>query len=116
MRHNPGCTQFAPGNRSHRGGEIHPDSRITALIQIPLKIARAVLAAGGAAPVVLNAANEVAVAAFLEGRIGFAEIVTTVDLALQQIRPSAPQSIADVIDIDFEVRKKAREIMPLPAN
>ena len=81
-----------------------------------LKIARDALAAGGAAPVVLNAANEVAVAAFLHGSIGFTDIVTTVDRALQQISPPAPQSVADVIDIDSEVRKKAREIMPLPAN
>jgi len=81
-----------------------------------LRISRSALEAGGAAPVVLNAANEVAVAAFLDRRIGFADIVTTVDRALQQIRPAAPQSIADVIDIDREVRKKAREIMLLPAN
>jgi 1-deoxy-D-xylulose-5-phosphate reductoisomerase len=81
-----------------------------------LRIAREVLGVGGAAPVVLNAANEVAVAAFLQRRIGFAEIVATVDRALQQISRPAPQSIADVIDIDSEVRKKAREIMPLPIN
>jgi 1-deoxy-D-xylulose-5-phosphate reductoisomerase len=81
-----------------------------------LRIAREALGAGGAAPVVLNAANEVAVAAFLQRRIGFADIIATVDRALQQISPPAPRSIADVIDIDSEVRKKAREIMPLPIN
>jgi 1-deoxy-D-xylulose-5-phosphate reductoisomerase len=81
-----------------------------------LRIARDALGAGGAVPIVLNAANEVAVEAFLQRRIGFADIVATVDRALQQISRPAPQSIADVIDIDFEVRKKAREIMPLPTN
>jgi 1-deoxy-D-xylulose-5-phosphate reductoisomerase len=81
-----------------------------------LSIARDVLKAGRAAPVVLNAANEVAVDAFLQGRIGFADIIATVERALELIQPPAPRSIADVIDIDSEVRKKAGEIMPLPTN
>ena len=81
-----------------------------------LRIARDALAAGGAAPVVLNAANEVAVEAFLQRRIGFAEIIATVERALDHIQPLPPRSVADVIDIDSEVRKKAREIMPIPAN
>jgi 1-deoxy-D-xylulose-5-phosphate reductoisomerase len=66
--------------------------------------------------VVLNAANEVAVDAFLQGRIGFADIIATVERALELIQPPAPRSIADVIDIDSEVRKKAGEIMQLPTN
>jgi 1-deoxy-D-xylulose-5-phosphate reductoisomerase len=81
-----------------------------------LSIARDVLKAGRAAPVVLNAANEVAVDAFLQGRIGFADIIATVERALELIQPPAPRSIADVIDIDSEVRKKAGEIMQLPTN
>jgi 1-deoxy-D-xylulose-5-phosphate reductoisomerase len=81
-----------------------------------LKLAREALAAGGAAPIVLNAANEVAVAAFLDGQIGFEEIARTVEHSLEAIAPQAPASIADVIDIDREVRKKARQFMPLPTN
>ena len=79
-----------------------------------IKLARDAQAAGGAAPIILNAANEVAVAAFLDRRIGFADIVGTVDRALEMIQAPPPTSIAEVIDIDLEVREKAREIMPLP--
>jgi 1-deoxy-D-xylulose-5-phosphate reductoisomerase len=81
-----------------------------------LRLAREALAAGPAAPIVLNAANEVAVAAFLDRRIGFADISRTVERALAAILPPGPRSIGDVIDIDREVREKAHEIMPLPAN
>jgi 1-deoxy-D-xylulose-5-phosphate reductoisomerase len=81
-----------------------------------LRLAREALAAGGAAPIVLNAANEVAVAAFLNRNIGFADISRTVERALQMIDAPSPRSIAEVIDIDLEVREKAREIMPLPTN
>ena len=81
-----------------------------------LRLAREALAAGGAAPVILNAANEVAVAAFLERRIGFAEIAGTVARVLAALDLPEPHSVAEVIDIDREVRKKAREIMPLPVH
>jgi 1-deoxy-D-xylulose-5-phosphate reductoisomerase len=81
-----------------------------------LRLAREALTAGGAAPIVLNAANEVAVAAFLDRRIGFADIAGTVARALETIDAASPRSIAEVIDIDREVREKTREIMPLPAS
>ena len=81
-----------------------------------LRLAREALADGTAAPIVLNAANEIAVAAFLDRRLGFADIARTVERALATITPQPPLSIADVIDIDREVREKAHEIMPLPAN
>jgi len=81
-----------------------------------LRLAREALGAGTAAPIVLNAANELAVAAFLDRRIGFADIARTVERALATIEPPSPKSIGDVIDIDREVREKAHEIMPLPAN
>ena len=69
-----------------------------------LRLAREALEAGGAAPAVLNAANEIAVATFLEGRIAFPDIVKLVELALQENESSAPQSIEDVFEIDREVR------------
>ena len=81
-----------------------------------LRLARQALDRGGSAPIILNAANEIAVAAFLDRRIGFADIAVTVARALETVDAAAPQSIAEVIDIDIEVRKKAREIMPLLAN
>jgi 1-deoxy-D-xylulose-5-phosphate reductoisomerase len=87
------------------------------IVRFPaLRLAREALAAGGSAPIVLNAANEIAVAAFLDRRIGFADIAVTVARALETIDAPAPNSITDVIDIDLEVREKAREIMSLPAS
>jgi 1-deoxy-D-xylulose-5-phosphate reductoisomerase len=81
-----------------------------------LRLAREALASGGVAPIILNAANEVAVAAFLDRDIGFAEIAATVERALATIDLPSPATISEVIDIDCEVRKKTREIMPLPTS
>ena len=87
------------------------------LVRFPaMRLAREVLAAGGAAPIILNAANEIAVAAFLDRRIGFTDIAATVARALEEFGTAAPRSIAEVIDIDSQVREKAREIMPLLAS
>ena len=77
-----------------------------------LRLARAAMAAGGAAPVALNAANEEAVAAFLGGRIGFLDIAATVERVLNaQAGLPAPRSIADVIDIDRVTRHSAQDMM-----
>jgi 1-deoxy-D-xylulose-5-phosphate reductoisomerase len=81
-----------------------------------LRLAREALVQGGAAPIVLNAANEVAVAAFLGRGIGFADVATTVERALASFDLPAPTTISEVIDIDREVREKTREIMPLPTS
>ena len=81
-----------------------------------LRLAREALVSAGSAPVVLNAANEVAVAAFLDRRIGFADIAVTAERALAAFDLPAPTTVGEVIDIDLEVRKKAREIMPLPTS
>ena len=69
-----------------------------------LRLAREALEGGGSAPAVLNAANEIAVATFLDGRIAFPDIVKLVELALQENESPAPQSIEDVYEIDREVR------------
>lgn len=71
-----------------------------------LRIARQALEQGGAAPTILNAANEVAVACFLAGRIGFAIIANLVEQALDRVTAKAPGSIDEVIDLDFETRNK----------
>ena len=77
-----------------------------------LRLAREAMAAGGAAPVALNAANEEAVAAFLGGRIGFLDIAATVERVLNaQAGLPAPRSIADVIDIDRVTRHSAQDMM-----
>jgi 1-deoxy-D-xylulose-5-phosphate reductoisomerase len=71
-----------------------------------LRIAREALEQGGAAPTVLNAANEVAVERFLAMRVGFSEIAELVEQALDRaavIPP--PSSIDEVIAIDLETRQ-----------
>ena len=76
-----------------------------------LRLARAALEAGGATAIVLNAANEVAVAAFLDGGIGFLDIVRLVEDALAQANAPAPRSIADVVDIDAATRHSVGHMM-----
>jgi 1-deoxy-D-xylulose-5-phosphate reductoisomerase len=76
-----------------------------------LRLARAALEAGGAAPIVLNAANEEAVAAFLDRRIGFLDICQTVEEALARTGAAQPRSIAEVIDIDRAARALAKDLM-----
>ncbi len=68
---------------------------------------------GGAAPAVLNAANEGAVAAFLSGQIPFTRIAITVEDLLGRYTPAAPASLADVIAIDAEARSRARSLLEL---
>jgi 1-deoxy-D-xylulose-5-phosphate reductoisomerase len=76
-----------------------------------LRLARQALEEGGAAPIVLNAANEEAVAAFLGRRIAFLDICQTVEEALHRTGATQPQSIAEVIDIDRDARALANELM-----
>ncbi|HET9398721.1 MAG TPA: 1-deoxy-D-xylulose-5-phosphate reductoisomerase [Sphingomicrobium sp.] len=82
------------------------------LVRFPaLRVAREAMEAGGAAPIVLNAANEEAVASFLARRIGFLDIVRTVEEALARMDAAAPHSIAEVIDIDRRARALAGDLM-----
>ena len=74
-----------------------------------LTLARHALVGGGAAPVILNAANEVAVAAFLEGQIRFTQIPTLIAEALAHAPAREPASIEECIEIDWEARRLARE-------
>jgi 1-deoxy-D-xylulose-5-phosphate reductoisomerase len=71
-----------------------------------LRLARSALESGGPAPIVLNAANEVAVASFLAGRIRFNEIVRLVNWALESGQAGAPNSIAEVLEIDRRTREQ----------
>ncbi len=74
------------------------------------RLARQAAEAGGAIPAVLNAANEVAVAAFLGGRIGFTRIADHVEATLSCYAPPAPACLADVLAVDAEARHKARSL------
>ena len=72
-----------------------------------LRVAREALVRGGGCPTVLNAANETAVHAFLEGRIGFLEIVETVERTLDQLPGGKLESLDDVYNFDTAAREVA---------
>jgi 1-deoxy-D-xylulose-5-phosphate reductoisomerase len=74
-----------------------------------LRLARAALEAGGAAPVVLNAANEIAVAAFLERRLGFPEITQSIERALAAEPSRELGSIEECVEVDARARRRVRE-------
>ncbi|MEG3175057.1 1-deoxy-D-xylulose-5-phosphate reductoisomerase [Sphingomonas sp. RB3P16] len=73
-----------------------------------LRLTREALDAGGARPAILNAANEIAVAAFLAREIGFLEIAAIVADTLAGYDPAAPTSLDDVLAVDAEARMMAR--------
>ena len=76
-----------------------------------LGLARAALEQGGSAPVVLNAANEVAVAAFLDRRIGFTRIAELIERALNTIAHREPKAVDDCVVIDAEARRLVHALM-----
>jgi 1-deoxy-D-xylulose-5-phosphate reductoisomerase len=76
-----------------------------------LRLARAAMEEGGAKPAILNAANEIAVAAFLGRRIGFLDIAEIVESVLTHYVPPAPVSLDEVLAIDGEARRIAAERM-----
>jgi 1-deoxy-D-xylulose-5-phosphate reductoisomerase len=76
------------------------------------RLARAAAEAGGGVPAVLNAANEVAVAAFLAGGLGFAQIAALVDEVLTRFVPARPASLEDVYAVDAEARVRAGALLP----
>ena len=73
-----------------------------------LRLAGQAMAAGGTAPAVLNAANEEAVSAFLQGRIGFLSIPDTVAATLDAMPPQPADSIDALLDADARARAQAR--------
>jgi 1-deoxy-D-xylulose-5-phosphate reductoisomerase len=81
-----------------------------------LAIALQALAAGGAAPTILNAANEIAVSEFIAGRLGFAGIPALVEATLDAAERSGataePQSVQDAIAIDHNSRRMAAALLP----
>ena len=76
-----------------------------------LRIARDALVAGGGAPTVLNAANEIAVAAFLDEQIGFLDIAATVEHTLDRLSGRHIAALDDVYALDDEARAMARALI-----
>lgn len=79
-----------------------------------LRLVREVLAAGGSASTILNAANEVAVEAFLDGRIGFLAIADLVEATLDRASDLVgldPDSVEDILALDDEARAVARSLL-----
>jgi 1-deoxy-D-xylulose-5-phosphate reductoisomerase len=80
-----------------------------------LSLAKAALRAGGAMPAVLNAANEIAVGAFMAGSIGFYEIsecVENVCSTFARRNVSGPATVLDALALDQEAREAARRALP----
>src|SRR5690625_2248245 len=73
-----------------------------------LRLARQAIAAGGSLPTALNAANEVAVAAFLEQRIRFTSIPAIIEQVLAATEVRMPTSLAEVEQVDAAARREAR--------
>lgn len=75
------------------------------------RLCRDAIAEGGGRPAQLNAANEVAVAAFLAGQIGFLDIAALVQRAMDAFAPQAPHSLHEVFKLDGESRAKAQQLV-----
>lgn len=76
-----------------------------------LKIVRDCLKAGNGACCTMNAANEVAVEAFLKDQISFYQISRLVQATLEKVPPSNPRTFEQVLDIDLKSRKAAEEVL-----
>jgi 1-deoxy-D-xylulose-5-phosphate reductoisomerase len=76
-----------------------------------LRLAREALRKGGSAPTILSAANEVAVAAFLDRRIGFLGIADTVEQVLESMSSTSLNSLDDVFAIDMAARELAADVI-----
>ncbi len=73
-----------------------------------LRLAYEAVEAGGAKTIALNAADEIAVAAFLKGSIGFPEIPATIGAIVGETAGRVPESISDVLSMDADARRRAR--------
>jgi 1-deoxy-D-xylulose-5-phosphate reductoisomerase len=76
-----------------------------------LALAKQVLSQGGAKPAILNAANEIAVASFLDSRLGFLDIATIAREIVQCYDPPAPASLDEVLEIDRQARRRAIDLV-----
>ena len=76
-----------------------------------LRLAYQAAEAGGAACIALNAADEIAVGAFLEGTIPFSSIPRTIETVLEVTPPRHPETIQDVLGLDEEARRVAQSVV-----
>jgi 1-deoxy-D-xylulose-5-phosphate reductoisomerase len=76
-----------------------------------LRLAYRALEAGGNAPIVLNAANEVAVSGFLSGRLAFARIAGVVEEVLARVTPGRVRTLEDVLAADVQARAQAGQLL-----
>jgi 1-deoxy-D-xylulose-5-phosphate reductoisomerase len=76
-----------------------------------LRLTRAAIAEGGGRPAQLNAANEIAVAAFLARRIGFCDIAALVERVMDACAPIAPHSLHEVFNVDGQSRAMAIKLV-----
>ena len=82
------------------------------LVRFPaLKLARNAIQEGGAKPAILNAANEIAVAAFLAGRIGFLDIADMVSSTLDGYSPKTPTTLDELFSVDADARTYTSALM-----
>jgi 1-deoxy-D-xylulose-5-phosphate reductoisomerase len=81
-----------------------------------LRLAYEAAEAGGSKTIALNAADEVAVAAFLEGEISFADIPLTIAAVLNETKGEHPESIKRVLTLDREARATARKLLENRGN
>jgi 1-deoxy-D-xylulose-5-phosphate reductoisomerase len=76
-----------------------------------LQLAYDALKEGGTMPVALNASNEIAVAAFLERKIGFREIHRIIDKTMQGHAPRRPKEVDEILEVDRWAREKAASLI-----
>jgi 1-deoxy-D-xylulose-5-phosphate reductoisomerase len=103
------ATDLAPLDLSAIGQLAFEAPDVAKFPSIPL--ARQVLKSGGDRPTVLNAANETAVKAFLDGRIAYLDIVDVCEEALAQMHQTTPTSLDDVLLIDQDTKRKTEIII-----
>jgi len=76
-----------------------------------LRLARQALRTGGGAPTVLNAANEVAVQAFLDQSIGFLDIARIVEATIESFGQTSIATLDEVFALDAEARRRAAALV-----
>ena len=76
-----------------------------------LRLAKDCLEQGGSAPLVFNAANEIAVSAFLSNRIGFLQISDIIEQTLSKFAQQTQNDLQALLSLDSEARRIAAEII-----
>lgn len=107
----------APHTRVNWAGLGHLDFEPPDFSKFPcLRLAYEALATGGTAPAVLNAANEQAVALFLEERIAFTDIARLVEETMEALPSAKEDSLEALVDVDHRARRFVTELSRAAAN